>query len=227
MEESVPAKLKKSEPAKAKRTGGTMVYKVKLAKGNVADLARLFRMKSSSVGEIVKADAKVASTIISKLKKLKFAKYPVAKHHKAPTETQLPRGTYVVFNYAGRAKTAKGVRDPANFEAVYIGSTTQMPELLKRAAVDSGKIKFGEYIIAASPPTAEAVKSNVAASGQALERVAKRLAEPGFSLAAPPDVPLYFADQNDPKLVVRRLHGKEERGHFVDGKFRTLAADGV
>lgn len=99
------------------------------------------------------------------------------------------------------------------------GLVESVPRVLGKNAVS---VKFGDYRIRTFPPSEATVQSNVAASGRALERIAKKLATPGVLLQSDANIPLYSADSDDPKVMIRKLHGKEERGFFVNGRFEVI-----
>ena len=72
-------------------------------------------------------------------------------------------------------------------------------------------------------PVACACERNLELSAKALERAVNRLARPGIVLEAKENVPFYSADSDNPKILIRTLNGKTERGKFIDGKFQALA----
>jgi hypothetical protein len=69
------------------------------------------------------------------------------------------------------------------------------------------------------PPESERLV-NVRAGQAALRRAAAGIAEPGVHLPLRKGVPQYRADPEDPRRLIRRTDGVEERGVFVDGTFR-------
>jgi hypothetical protein len=99
-------------------------------------------------------------------------------------------------------------------------TTTQSTKLGARRG--QGKIKFGSVVITAAKPKKATVAANVARSSQALERVAKKLIKPGFTVRARKGVPRYSVDPADPKLFVRQLDGRTDRGRLVDGRFEVV-----
>ncbi|WP_244179225.1 hypothetical protein [Paraburkholderia aspalathi] len=81
------------------------------------------------------------------------------------------------------------------------------------------EVRFGHVSVSVQKPTAADVKRAVTASKKVAKGLGERLVRPGVSLRHPPGVPVFTADPRDPQRVVRRLHGKVERGHFVNGQF--------
>jgi len=100
------------------------------------------------------------------------------------------------------------------------GTTTQA----KRLGIGRGtrKVKFGNVVITSAKPDRQAVAANVERSSEALERVAKKLIRPGFFARARRDVPRFSIDSADPKLIIRELNGRTERGKLVDGQFEVV-----
>lgn len=82
------------------------------------------------------------------------------------------------------------------------------------------EITFGLVSASVERPTDAHVKRAVTASKKVAKGLGKRLVTPGVSLRHRPGVPVFTADPTDPQRVVRRLHGKSERGHFVKGQFK-------
>lgn len=88
-----------------------------------------------------------------------------------------------------------------------------------RARGGVNRVKFGNVVVTTSRPDSSAVAANIVRSSEALERIAKKLVNPGFSVRPRQDVPRFSVDDADPKLFVRQLNGRTERGRFVDGRF--------
>lgn len=82
------------------------------------------------------------------------------------------------------------------------------------------EVTFGHVSVSVQQPTAANVKRAVTASKKVAKGLGERLVKPGVTLRHPPGVPVFTADPIDPQRVVRRLHGKVERGHFVKGQFK-------
>ncbi|WP_298965930.1 hypothetical protein [uncultured Methylobacterium sp.] len=82
--------------------------------------------------------------------------------------------------------------------------------------------KFGNVTVTGAAPSAESVERSVRQSSEALARLGERLAKPGIRLRPKKNVPLFWIDDDDPDLFVRRLNGRIERGRLVDGVFRVI-----
>ncbi|MBN3786040.1 hypothetical protein G3N94_03900 [Burkholderia sp. Ac-20353] len=82
------------------------------------------------------------------------------------------------------------------------------------------EVKFGHVSVSVQKPTEANIKRAVTASKKVAKGLGERLVKPGVTLRHPPGVPVFTADPLDPQRVVRRLHGKVERGHFVKGQFK-------
>jgi hypothetical protein len=99
------------------------------------------------------------------------------------------------------------------------------PRLNGKAKVAGGSVKrghlvtFGAVTVTATRPHPDIVSKNVLAGQSALERVAKKLAKPGVTIRSAKGVPLYYVDENHPKVIVRELDGKREQGALRNGKF--------
>lgn len=81
---------------------------------------------------------------------------------------------------------------------------------------------FGGYVLVSAKPSPALVRESVAQSAEALERIGRKLMNPGMKIEAFDDVPLYSLDPGDPGVVIRKLNGKTERGQIVGGAFRAL-----
>lgn len=102
---------------------------------------------------------------------------------------------------------------------------TPKPALRSGSARTRGslsKVKFGNVVVTTSKPAKSVVAANVTRSSEALERVAKKLIKPGFSIRQRHDVPHFSVDETDPKVFVRRLNGRTERGRLVNGRFEVI-----
>ena len=97
--------------------------------------------------------------------------------------------------------------------------------MLRRTPSNLGRrrrstVRFADVIVTAARPTEEAVARNVDASSAALARGLRRLTRAGVRLYAKKDVPLYWADPDQPGRFIRKLNGKVERGILEDGAFK-------
>ncbi|WP_257541846.1 hypothetical protein [Sphingobium sp. CFD-1] len=99
---------------------------------------------------------------------------------------------------------------------IFIGSTAS-------TRVRTVTTKLGNVTVSAQKPSAALVKDNVKRSSQALERAAARIVRGGVAIPQRKGVPLYSLDENNPKIVIRKLNGQISRGQLVDGKFQEFA----
>lgn len=82
------------------------------------------------------------------------------------------------------------------------------------------EVSFGNATLHAPRASEEQRAHGVEESRRAMERLAQALlALPGIELQRTLGVPLFYADGQNPKLVVRDLDGVRQRGTFVDGRF--------
>lgn len=79
--------------------------------------------------------------------------------------------------------------------------------------------RFGSVAAKSSAPHPDVKSANIAAGQQALMRAKGAFTKRGVSLRHRKDVPVFFADPNEPSVLIRRLDGKEERGRIVAGAF--------
>jgi hypothetical protein len=81
--------------------------------------------------------------------------------------------------------------------------------------------KFGNVTVTAPAPSEEQIARSVAASTRALEGLVRAFEKlPGIDLPRQKDVPLFWADDDDPTIIIRELNGKIDRGRLVDGKYK-------
>jgi hypothetical protein len=84
-------------------------------------------------------------------------------------------------------------------------------------------VTFGDVTITAQRPSDEEVRRNVEASTAALKRALPAFLRPGVRIYPKKDVPLFWADDNDPNVCIRKLNGKIERGIVdEDGQFKAI-----
>jgi hypothetical protein len=83
-------------------------------------------------------------------------------------------------------------------------------------------VTFGDVTITAQRPSDEEIQRNVDASTAALKRALPAFLRPGVRIYAKKDVPLFWADEDNPKEgFIRKLNGKIERGVLdEDGNFK-------
>jgi hypothetical protein len=91
---------------------------------------------------------------------------------------------------------------------------------------DSQKMQtttFGNVTITAPAPSEEQIARGVRDSTGALERLVNAIEKlPGIELPRQKDVPLFWADDDDPDIIIRELNGKIERGQLENGKFKAF-----
>ena len=84
-------------------------------------------------------------------------------------------------------------------------------------------VTFGDVTITTQRPSTEEIQRNVAASTAALKRALPAFLKPGIRIYPKKDVPLFWADENDPNVSIRKLNGKIERGIVdEDGEFKAI-----
>jgi hypothetical protein len=83
-------------------------------------------------------------------------------------------------------------------------------------------VTFGDVTVTGPRPSDEEVQRNVEASTAALKRALPFFLRPGIRIYPKKDVPLFWADENNPKDgFIRKLNGKIERGVVdEDGNFK-------
>ena len=84
------------------------------------------------------------------------------------------------------------------------------------------KLRFGSVTIEGGAPSSATVKHNISLGQSALERGFKALVKPGVKLSRGKGIPIYRADPNDPRILIRELNGRDERGALVDGEFKIV-----
>jgi hypothetical protein len=80
-------------------------------------------------------------------------------------------------------------------------------------------VTFGSVTIKGSRPPVEEMQRNVAPGRAALNRAAKAFVKAGVTLRRGRNIPLYRADPSEPRILIRELNGRSERGTFVGGEF--------
>lgn len=123
----------------------------------------------------------------------------------------------VTTKHAGKGKGAVVAGKRANKAA---SGTVLMTHRAAKGVMPFVEVTFGHVSVSVQQPTAANVKRAVTASKKVAKGLGERLVKPGVTLRHPPGVPVFTADPLDPQRVVRRLHGKVERGHFVKGQFK-------
>lgn len=83
--------------------------------------------------------------------------------------------------------------------------------------------KFGNVTVTAPAPSEEQIARGVRESTRALEGLVRAIAKlPGIDLPRQKDVPLFWADDDDPDIIIRELNGKTERGRYENGKYKVF-----
>lgn len=90
-----------------------------------------------------------------------------------------------------------------------------------RITTDGGmsKVKFGQVTVQGPKPSRAVVAENVKRGSESLKRAVVAVMRPGVSLRPKKGVPQFSVDANEPGVYRRRLDGRVERGHLVDGDF--------
>lgn len=107
------------------------------------------------------------------------------------------------------SKTAKSGSKP----------TGQHDVMRIKTAGSTSKVKFGQVIVQGPKPSRAAVAENVKRGSESLKRAVLAVTRPGVSLRTKKGVPQFFVDPSEPGIYHRRLNGRDERGHLVDGDF--------
>ncbi len=92
----------------------------------------------------------------------------------------------------------------------------------RRTKSKTGVVVFGSAKIRVEFPGAAEIARNVKLGQTAFVHVKDRLLGPGVRLRKMKGVPLYYADPEQPTLIVQKLDGKITRGVIRDGKFVTI-----
>ena len=83
--------------------------------------------------------------------------------------------------------------------------------------------KFGNVTITAPAPSEEQIARGIRESTRALEGLVRAFEKlPGITLPRQKDVPLFWADDDDPDIIIRELNGKIDRGRLVNGKYQAF-----
>jgi len=83
----------------------------------------------------------------------------------------------------------------------------------------SYSVKFGAVTIKGDAPATVVISKNVRLGNTALTRAVTKIASPGVVLEEKADVPVFRAAPDNPKVLIRTLNGKVERGQIRSGKF--------
>lgn len=92
------------------------------------------------------------------------------------------------------------------------------------AATDTGKelskFSFGSVTIQVERPSIEEIKKNILSSQMALARAMQAFITKGVKLKVRAGTPLYQANPDNPKFLLRNIDGEINQGIFEDGQFR-------
>ena len=89
---------------------------------------------------------------------------------------------------------------------------------------DSGKgrtrtVRFGSVTASNTVPETAVLVFNVRAGREALERARDAFVNSGVQLKVHKGIPRFRVDAANPKVLIRELDGRTERGWIVDGTF--------
>jgi hypothetical protein len=83
--------------------------------------------------------------------------------------------------------------------------------------------KFGNVTVTGPAPSEEQMARGVREGTRALDGLVRAFEKlPGITLPRQKDVPLFWADDDDPDIIIRELNGKIDRGRLVDGKYKAF-----
>ena len=114
-----------------------------------------------------------------------------------------------------RPNTSKGAASAASPRIEIVSSATR-----KAREVDT--VKFGMVTIRGQKADPSVRSHNVKLGTGAFTRAVRSIAKPGVAIELGADVPAFRAAPDDPSVLIRRLHGKEQRGRIRQGKFEEL-----
>jgi hypothetical protein len=83
-------------------------------------------------------------------------------------------------------------------------------------------VTFGDVTITTQRPSDEEIQRNVEASTAALKRALPAFLKPGIRIYPKKDVPLFWADEDDPNVTIRKLNGIERGAVDEDGEFKAI-----
>lgn len=112
---------------------------------------------------------------------------------------------------AARIKAARKAAESSTKPSVWIHPIN--------APKSGRKLRFGAVVVSNIAPDAETVAGNVNAGREALKRATDILTKPGVTLRLGAHVPRFRVDVAEPGMLIRELHGVEQRGRIVNGAF--------
>ena len=84
------------------------------------------------------------------------------------------------------------------------------------------RVKVGGVYVTGDKASAAQVKQSVAKSADMLERLGRKIVQPGVQLTAARDIPLYSVDPSHPGRFLRKLNGRIEPGVLENGAFKVV-----
>ena len=129
-----------------------------------------------------------------------------------------PRASHVRDRFSRRNR-ADYVLEGGSERNVYAPKTVYTTRELGQRA--NHTVEFGGAKIERGVTAPETLSRNADLGEQALRRVIQELGAAGVALEQPEGVPLYRADPDDPKRLIRMLDGSQERGYFSGTRFIT------
>jgi hypothetical protein len=96
---------------------------------------------------------------------------------------------------------------------------TRISSSAGRAGRSRKQVKFGSVVVTGVRQDPKVLAHNIKSGQAALKRVAKTLITPGVSIRAGKGVPLYYASEEGPDVLLRDIDGKRERVKLRDGQF--------
>ena len=81
-------------------------------------------------------------------------------------------------------------------------------------------VTFGSVTVMVELPSAEVINQNIRDGQLAFARARNAFITKGVKLDVPKGTPLYQANPNNPKFLLRNIDGKIDQGVFEDGQFK-------
>jgi hypothetical protein len=120
------------------------------------------------------------------------------------------------------AKSRSAKARPAGSQSAKAGTVVQARPNGKGGAWHT--VTFGDVTVTAQRPSEAEIRRNAEASTAALKRALPAFLRPGVRIYPKKDVPLFWADEDNPENgFIRKLNGKVERGVLdEDGTFKAI-----
>lgn len=80
-------------------------------------------------------------------------------------------------------------------------------------------VRFGSVEVSNNAPGRHVIEANIKAGADALRRAKDVFTTPGVQLIARAGVPRFRVDPAEPRVIIRELDGRTERGRIVHGSF--------